>query len=70
MEYALYSSDQNEWRQRKKQTSAMNPFAFFVIQPNIARCATYHLTANLICSHVIVYLSLALFYQVRFMSIS
>ena len=48
----------------------MNPFAFFVIQPNVARCATYHLTANLICSHVIVYLSLALFYQVRFMSIS
>ena len=47
----------------------MNPFAFFVIQPNVARCATYHLTANLI-SHVIVYLSLALFYQVRFMSIS
>ena len=47
----------------------MNPFAFFVIQPNVARCATYRLT-NPICSHVIVYLSLALFYQVRFMLIS
>ena len=61
---------ENEWRQRKKQTSATNPFAFFVIQANVARCATFRLTANLICSHVIVYLSAVLFYQFQLMLIS
>ena len=65
-----YQNAENEWRQRKKQTSATNPFAFFVVQPNVARCATFRLTANPICSHIIVYLSVALFYQSQFMLIS
>lgn len=47
----------------KQQTSAMNAFAFFVIQLNVARCATFRLAANPICSHVTVYLSAVLFYQ-------
>ena len=54
----------------KQQTSAMNPFAFFVVQLNVARSGTFRLTANPICSHVIVYLSVVLFYQFQFMLIS